>query len=304
MTCSARLPVYVLVTTVLFPRSPALAALAFVGCYALGIVAGLLSAILVRGTLLKGPRRPMLLELPTYKRPSIRTALLTTYDRAWTFLKNAGTVILAICVVLWWLSAFPHVDPPREAVELRERAAVVTGSGGAGPGGTALQSGQQDAAGLAPTADDLLAEAARLEARHAQANSFAGMIGRAVQPVFAPMGADWQLTIGIVTSFAAREVFVSTMAVIVTGEGEDAEGVVERSATAERTDGSGPVFNRPASWAVLVFYVLAMQCLPTLAVTAREAGGAKWALLQFAWMSGVAFVAATLVYQVLRALGM
>lgn len=280
MTCSARLPVYVLVTLVLFPNRPAMAALAFVGCYALGIVAGVGSALVARRTILRGKSRPMALELPTYKRPSVRTALLTTYDRALVFLKKAGTNIMAICIVLWWLGAYPHTAPPARAVELREQAAAL--------------------APADPARESLESEADRLTRQSAKAGSFAGRIGKAIQPVFAPLGYDWQLTVGVVTSFAAREVFVSTMAVVVAGE-EDAEsqGVLDKIAAARRDDGS-PLFTRAVGWSLLVYYVLAMQCLPTLAVTAKEAGGLKWALLQLAWMSVVAYVSAMVVYQVLR----
>ncbi|MBL8746703.1 MAG: ferrous iron transporter B [Phycisphaerae bacterium] len=282
VTCSARLPVYVLVTGLLFPGEPMKASLAFVGAYALGIAAAMGSALLARRTILRGPARPMALELPTYKWPSVQTALLTTYDRALVFLKKAGTNILAICIALWWLSAFPHVAPPAEATAMRERA---------------LAAGPDEASELNATAD-------RLERSHASAESFMGRIGRTVQPVFAPLGYDWQLTVGVMASFAAREVFVSTMAVVVAGE-EDAEseGVIDRVATAKRSDGVTPVFTRATCWSLLVYYVLAMQCLPTLAVTAREAGGVRWALLQLAWMSGVAYLAALAVYQVARAAG-
>jgi ferrous iron transport protein B len=282
MTCSARLPVYVLVTGLLFPGEPLKAAGAFVGAYALGIVAGMGSALLARRTILRGPSRPMALELPTYKWPSVWTALMTTYDRAVVFLKKAGTNILAISIVLWWLSAFPHVAPPAEAVALREEAALVDAS----------------------RAEELNAAADRLEASHASAESFMGRIGRTVQPVFGPLGYDWQLTVGVMASFAAREVFVSTMAVVVTGE-EDAEseGVIERVAAAKRSDGVTPIFTAATCWSILVFYVLAMQCLPTLAVTAREAGGVRWAFLQLGWMSAVAYLAALVVYQGMRAAG-
>jgi ferrous iron transport protein B len=117
--------------------------------------------------------------------------------------------------------------------------------------------------------------------------------------VLAPIGADWQLSVGIVTSFAAREVFVSTMAVVVAGEKDaEAEGVLDTLAAARRDDGS-PVFTLAACWALLVYYVLAMQCLPTLAVTTREAGSVKWAALQLVWMSGLAFTFAAIVYQIL-----
>lgn len=282
MTCSARLPVYVLVTMLLFRDRPALAALAFIGCYGLGIVAGLISALAARRTILRGRSRPMALELPTYKLPSLKTALLTTYDRAWVFLKNAGTNILAICIVLWWLGSYPHVEPPARAVELRQQAESAAAAEG----------------------EALVAEADALEARHAVANSFAGRIGRTIQPVFEPLGYDWQLSIGVMTSFAAREVFVSTMAVVITGseEAED-EGILEAIGSARRDDGVTPVFTTATCWSLLVYYVLAMQCLPTLAVTAKEAGGWRWALLQLAWMAGLAYVLALITYQSLRAAG-
>jgi ferrous iron transport protein B len=266
MTCSARLPVYVLVTSVLFPREPGKAALAFLGCYALGMIAGVLSALVARRTILRGQSRPMALELPTYKLPSVRTAILTTIDRALTFLKNAGTNILAISIVLWWLGAYPKVDPPAQAVAIR------------------AQGGD-------------LAEADRLEAAHAKASSFIGRLGKAAEPAFAPLGYDWKLTVGVLSSFAAREVFVSTMAVITTGsmDAED-QGVLDAVVNARRDEG-GRLFTPAVAWSILVFYALAMQCLPTLAVTARESGHVKWALLQLAWMSAVAYAAAWLAFR-------
>ncbi len=321
MTCSARLPVYVLVTGILFRDSPALAALAFVGCYALGIFAGVVSALVARKTILRGESRPMALELPGYKAPSLRTALLSTWDRAWIFLRQAGTSILAICVVLWWLGAYPKVEPPSAATRLREMAKWQMANGKPGEEGT--QSRQRERrnseanqeAGVDPSLtisafsassapsefaspESMLAEADRIEARHASASSFAGRIGKTLQPVFAPLGYDWQLSVGVLSSFAAREVFVSTMAVIVTGEEGEDEGVLAKVASAKREDGS-PVFTPAVAWSLLVYYVLAMQCLPTLAVTAREAGGWKWALLQLGWMCGMAYAAALVVYQVL-----
>lgn len=281
MTCSARLPVYVLLTAVLFRDKPFYGALAFIGCYALGIGAGLVSAMIARRTFLRGKSRPMVLELPTYKRPSFRTALITTYDRGWVFVKNAGTNILAISVLLWWLGSYPKVEPPPEAVQAIAAAETAP----------------------AEEAERLRAEAAELEARHASASSYIGRLGRTIQPVFGPLGYDWQLSVGVVSSFAAREVFVTTLAVVTTGSDDDKDqGVLERVQSAKRDDGT-PLFNVATSWSLLAYYVLAMQCLPTLAVTAREARGAKWALLQLVWMCGLAYVLALLVYQTLAWLG-
>lgn len=300
MTCSARLPVYVLVTSLLFKGKPFFAGLAFVGCYLLGALAGLFSAFIARQTILKGPSRPMVLELPTYKLPSLRTALSTTIERGWVFLKNAGTNILAICIVLWWLGSYPHVPPPEHASLLRTQATELVALADTTADAEKAQASRDEAQKLEDEAD-------RLTASNAKARSFIGRMGKAVQPVFAPIGYDWQLTVGVLTSFAAREVFVSTMAVVTSAGGDDADvndqGIVESIASAPREDGKTPIFTPATCWSVLVFFVLAMQCLPTLAVTAKEAGGVKWALLQLAWMSIVAYAAAFIVFQSLRLSG-
>ncbi|MFN0011535.1 MAG: ferrous iron transporter B [Phycisphaerales bacterium] len=280
MTCSARLPVYVLLTGLLFPGKPVQAALAFVGCYALGIAAAMVSSLIARRTILRGQARPMALELPSYKLPSVRTALLTTLDRGWVFVKNAGTNILCICIVLWWLGAFPKVEPPASVLTMREQAAAV------------VNAEPERAAELAARAD-------RMEAADAKSRSFMGSIGRFVQPVFAPMDYDWRLSVGVMASFAAREVFVSTMSIVTTGADDpEAEGVLDEVAKSTRDDGRTLIFTPPVAWSLLVFFVLAMQCLPTLAVTARESGHVKWALLQLAWMSGVAYGAAWIAFKV------
>lgn len=288
MSCSARVPVYVLLTTLLFRDRPWLAGLAFFGCYLLGAGAGLVSAFIARRTILRGRSRPMVLELPSYKMPALRTALWATLDRGAVFLKNAGTIILAISVVLWWLSAYPHTDPPAQAVQMRQHA--------------------REMMPFDPDASTaLVAQARRLEASHATRESYAGQLGRAIQPVFAPLGYDWQLTVGVLTSFAAREVFVATMSILLTGD-EDVDvskdaGIIDRIRGATRDDQTTPVFTAATSASVLVFFVLAMQCLSTLVVTRRETGSWKWAGLQLGYMSGLAWVAAFITYQGLTLLG-
>lgn len=284
MSCSARLPVYVLLTTLLFAERPAAAGLAFAGCYLLGAVAALFTAKLFGSTILKGRARPMILELPSYKVPSLRNALFTARDQGVAFLTTAGTVIVAICVVMWWLSAYPHVEPPAQAVALRSAAA---------------------APGVAPAQiEALVAEADALQTRAAQVGSFAGRIGHSLEPAFRPLGFDWQLTVGVLTSFLAREVFVSTMSVLAAGQAETEanEGVVSRIRGMTRDDGR-PVFTPATAASALVFFVLAMQCLPTLVVTRKETGSIKYAALQLFYMSGLAYVAAFLLYQGLRAAG-
>lgn len=286
MSCSARLPVYVLLTSMLFVDRPLLAAGAFAALYSLGAIAALLSAFVIRRTLVKGTARPMVLELPSYKMPSFTNALLTAKDQGIAFLKTAGTVIMAICVVMWWLNTYPHSAPPPQAETLRASAT------------------QAEQAGDADRATALTEEADLLEARAAQSNSFAGMIGRTVQPLFAPLGYDWQLTVGVLTSFLAREVFVSTMSVLLGGASDDVEdlGVIERIRTASRDDGT-PLFTSAVSASMLVFFVLAMQCLSTLAVTRVETGSVKWAGVQFAYMSVLAYAGAFVTYQGLRMFG-
>lgn len=281
MSCTARIPVYVLLVGLLFNDRPAMAALAFAGCYLVGLAAAIFTVLIARRTILRGESRAMTLELPSYKVPSLRTALMTTYDRGLVFLKKAGTAILAIAIVLWWLGTYPMTEPPVAAVDLRGQAVQVEAS----------------EPGLAVS---LLAQADRLESQHASANSFAGRIGKAIQPAFAPLGYDWKLTVGVVTSFAAREVFVTTMSVIISGDEElEGQSLREDIASAKRDDGVTPVFTRATSWSLLIYYILAMQCLPTLAVTAKESGAKKWAVLQLAWMSGMAYVAAMIVFQVM-----
>lgn len=271
MSCSARLPVYVLLTGLLFEGRPLAAGLAFAGCYLLGGSVAVLSALLFRRTLLKGRSRPMVLELPTYKMPSFGTALATAFHQGKTFLEKAGTVILAICVVMWWLSAYPQTSPPAAAEKLLADAA-------------SLQTTDPDAAA------GLEQEAAFLTAKNAQAFSFAGRLGHTFEPVFAPLGFDWQLTVGVLTSFLAREVFVSTMSVLLLGDAEaESEGVVAQVRQARRDDGT-PLFTTATAASLLVFFVLAMQCLPTLALTRREAGHIKWALLQLVYMTGLAYI--------------
>lgn len=283
MSCSARLPVYVLLTSLIFAGRPAYAALAFVACYALGAITALVSAVVFGRTILKGRARPMVLELPTYKMPSFTNALLMAKDQGLTFLKTAGTVIVAICVVMWWLSAYPRVSEGADVQALRAQAAQ---------------------AATPAAAETLTARANLLQRRAEQAGSFAGHLGRLAEPAFRPLGFDWQLTVGVMTSFLAREVFVSTMSVLVGGS-KDADvdqGVIDRIRAMTRADGT-PVFTPATSAAALVFFVLAMQCLPTLAITRRETGSVKYSLLQLGYMSTVAYVAALVVYQSLRLAG-
>ena len=288
MACSARIPVYAMVTALLFPHSPLKAAIVFTAAYAVGVIAALGMAVVFRKTILPGESKPLMIELPPYRVPALRVALLHTYDRAKIFVKQAGTIILAISLVLWALSYYPKSSPPAAAVAMTAQAAQFQKSGDT-----------NQAAALLDTAD-------RLTAQYSLQNSYAGKIGHVIEPVIAPLGYDWQIGIGIVSSFAAREVIVSTLA-IVYGVGKDAADNNQNSLystlrQAKRTDGT-PIFNTATCASLLVFYILAAQCLSTTAVVRRETNSWKWPLFQIAYMTGLAYFAALVVYQVLRHFG-
>ncbi|MEO2031823.1 MAG: ferrous iron transporter B [Planctomycetaceae bacterium] len=279
LTCSARLPVYAMITALLFSESPVTAAAVFVGAYILGIFAALLSAWCLKKTILKGNAVPLVIELPPYRMPGIRNALATVMERAMIFVRQAGTVILLISVILWALATYPKMPEgtpiSAEAVErINQLQAANNGSSSS-------------------------TEIDRIMAQESLAWSFAGRAGKLVEPVFAPLGFDWKINVGVITSFAAREVVVSTLA-IVYGIGEDAADdqttLVETLRRQTRSDGS-PVFTTATGLSLLVFFVLAMQCLPTQAVTRRETGSWKWAAFQLIYMTMLAWVAAFVTYQ-------
>lgn len=274
LTCSARVPVYAMVVGLLFPGSPLARAATFVGAYALGIVAALGMAWVFRRTILRGEPRPLVIELPNYRTPSLRDAALVTLDRAWAFIRNAGTTILMFSLGLWALASFPYTA--EESLPAAKQAQIAT-----------LRDQGEEA-----RAEALLAQS-RLEL------SLAGRVGRWVQPAFDPLGFDWRMSVGVLTSFAAREVVVSSMAVLF-GMGDASDGggsLLSRLRTVE-DDAGEPVFNVPTCVSLLVFYVLAMQCLPTQAVTWRETGTWTWPALQLGSMSLLAYAAAWLARQI------
>ena len=282
LTCSARIPVYAMVTALLFPHSPLKAALVFTAAYATGALAAMVAALVFNRTILPGGSKPLVIELPPYRLPGLRTALLHTFDRAKIFVKQAGTIILVVSLALWALSHYPKSAPPPAAVALTAQAAQLANSGD-----------PQQAATLRVEADHLTAQSSLQ-------NSAAGKIGRVLEPVLKPLGYDWQIGIGIVSSFAAREVIVSTLA-IVYGVGQDAaehhsSSLYDSLRRATRSDGT-PMFTTATCASLLVFYILAAQCLSTTAVVRRETSSWKWPLFQIGYMTGLAYVAAFIVYQ-------
>ncbi|MCH7910667.1 MAG: ferrous iron transporter B, partial [Candidatus Hydrogenedentes bacterium] len=227
----------------------------------------------------KKPPSPLMIELPSYKMPSLKTAFMTAYDRSFIFMRKAGTVILAISIILWWLMSYPRLDGSATASAATDDAS----------GAMAAQA----------AADDVN------EAQLALSHSYAGRMGKLVEPVLAPLGFDWKIGVGIVASFAAREVVVSALSVIYGVGDEGAENdslLLDKLRTAKRADGT-PVFTFATSASLLVFYVLAMQCLPTQAITHRETGSWKWAGLQVAYMTCLAYAASFIAYNAITFFG-
>lgn len=297
LTCSARLPVYAMVTALLFAGRPVLGGLVFFGAYVLGIVAALVVAFVLKITLLPGKARPLVIELPDYRMPSLKTAFLTMLDRGLIFVKKAGTVILLISIGLWVLSTYPKLpeDQLAQVASPADAATVVE-----------LQSmmAAAEATGDAEAVERVQGSMDLLVGKYEVAYSFAGKLGRAMEPVFAPLGFDWQINVGVVSSFAAREVVVSTLAIVYglsEDEAEEPLTLAETLRNQTHADGT-PVFTLATSLALLVFFVLAMQCLPTQAVAKRETGGWKWPLFQLGYMTVLAYSAAWVTYTVTSAL--
>ena len=277
-SCSARIPVYIILISFAVPEKTVagfgLQGLAFAGLYFLGILAAMVSAFLFK-LVLKTPERSFLmLEMPEYRSPVWRNVGLTVWQKVHTFISEAGRIILLISIVLWAASTY---GPPAAMEEARAQVRS-----------------EVEQQGLSED------EAADLLAGQLLEASFAGHVGKFIEPAIRPLGYDWKIGIALFTSFAAREVFVGTMATIYSvGSADDELRIRERMAEAVHPATGRPVYNQATAWSLLVFYVFAMMCMSTLAVTKRETGGWKWPAVQFVFMTGLAYVSAMVVYQLL-----
>lgn len=310
MTCSARLPVYAMVAAmagmILYPGEASgferglLGGALFFGAYTLGILAAMFASLILGKTVLKGKPQELVIELPPYRWPSLRVALLTVWDRGIVFLKQAGTVILVLSMLIWAAATFPQLD--RTAMD--QPLEVLHGKDAVQWEEYNVQLTEAEALDDEESVEVITADMDHMYAQYAMRHSVAGRLGRLVEPIFEPLGFDWRIDIGIMTSFAAREVVVSTLS-ITAGIGEegaeDETLLTDTLASMKRPDGS-PLFNLPTLLSLLVFFVLAMQCLPTQAVTKRETGSWKWVILQFGYMTVMAYVAALITYQIASAL--
>jgi ferrous iron transport protein B len=296
MSCSARLPVYALLIAACIPNRRVLGfltlpTLTMLAMYLLGIIVALLMAWIFKKTLLRGDTPMLIMELPPYKRPLVRVVLRHMWDRSRVFLRRAGTVILGINILLWFLATYPRSAALDQKFDAQRQTILAAHSPAASAGNQAADSA---------TAEKLAA----LEKEENGAKlrySFAGRMGHFIEPAIAPLGFDWKMGIGIVSSFAAREVFVSTMSTVYNlGKGADAEAITPSLAQTlreqVRTDGR-PVYTTLTAITLMVFYVFALQCVSTVAIVRRETNSWKWPVFQWVYMGLLAWVLAFITYQ-------
>ena len=283
MTCSARLPVYTLIIGALFPVGDwfgmPMQGLLMAAMYLFSTIVALAAAAVLSRTLFTGPSVPMLLELPPYRRPHLPTVARMMWQRSSLFLKEAGGVILACTIGLWLLLSFPAEAPLAERYEAQRIEAANTLSG-----------------------EELNASVAAINNTESAAqlhNSYAGQLGQGLEPLIAPLGFDWKIGVGLIGAFAAREVFVSTMG-LVYGLSEDVDEETttlrEKLRTARRENGE-LVYTPLVGLSLLIFIALACQCMSTLAAVRRETATYRWPLFMFTYMTGLAWFASFLTYQ-------
>ena len=282
MSCSARLPVYTLMIATFFTGQTifgflSLGAVLILAMYALGLIVAIVVAFILKRTLLKSPPPPFVMELPPYRLPNFRTVFQNMFVRAGLFLKRAGTVILAISILLWALTYFPRSSQPSAVSGQQTEVSENTGE----------------------TASEEAKAGAQIQ------NSYAGQLGHAIEPVIRPLGFDWKIGVALIASFAAREVLVSTLSIIYNvGKDADAENetLIDAVRNAKKDDGT-PAWTPLTALTLMVFFVLAMQCMSTVAVVRRETNSWTWTLFMVAYMTGLAYLAAFITYQGGKLLG-
>jgi ferrous iron transport protein B len=291
MSCSARLPVYTVLIGAFVPAVPIAGGLfgaqgfTLLAMHFLGVIVAVPVLFILKRTLLKGETPPFVMELPPYTWPAWRTVFRRVYDRSWSFLKRAGTIIFAVTVVVWLLGYFPQ-NPA-----IAQRAAEQATAARAELQGEAL--------------DVRLAEIEQVAAGEHVRQSIFGRMGQAVEPLGKPLGWDWRISMAAIASFPAREVVIGTLGTIYNlgpEVDEETEGLPSALKSATWPDGT-KVFNLPVALGLMVFFALCAQCGATLAVIKREAGGWGWALFTFVYMTALAYIGAFITYQVTFAIG-
>lgn len=292
MSCSARLPVYTLMIGAFFGGQyvfgfVSVGALLMLIMYSIGIVVAIIIAFILKRTVLKSPPPPFLMELPPYRLPNLRTVFQNMLTRAWLFLKRAGTVILAISIILWALMYFPR-SSQQSAVSSQQTEVAKSAPVAVSP---------PEVDGDRPA--EPLPESEQLK------NSFAGRLGHVIEPVIEPLGFDWKIGVALIASFAAREVLVSTLSIIYNvgkDENEESETLIAAVRDA-KNDAGRPVWTPLTALTLMVFFVLAMQCMSTIAVVRRETNSWSWPIFMTVYMTVLAYIAAFITYQGGKLLG-
>ncbi|HEX8129709.1 MAG TPA: ferrous iron transporter B, partial [Pyrinomonadaceae bacterium] len=307
MSCSARLPVYTLMIAAFFSRQEKLFGVLSVGVviimamYLLGVAVAVAVAWVLKHTILKSPPPPLVLELPPYRMPNPFNVLQTIRARSWMFVRRAGTVILAISILLWALVTFPRVNATAGRAD---SDAATTNATANAPGEGATTAAREETVQPAAGASNV-AEAVDGDEGEQIRQSYAGRLGRLIEPAIAPLGFDWKMGIGLIASFAARETLVSTLS-IVYNVGKDAteesSSLIEAVRNARRADGS-PAWTPLVAVSMMVFFVLACQCMSTIAIVRRETNSWRWPLFMVSYMLVLAYVASFITYQGGRLLG-
>jgi ferrous iron transport protein B len=281
VACSARLPVYTLLIALVVPNRNVwwlfnLQGLALTAMYLLSIISAVVVAFVMKFILKARERGYFIMELPVYRMPRWKNVAFTMYDRSKTFVLQAGKVIIAVSIILWVLKSY-------------------------GPGDRFAQidktySQPQYTKAMKPDSLNKVIASEKLE------NSYAGVFGHVIEPVIKPLGFDWKIGIALISSFAAREVFVGTMATIysVEGDADKLESVQQKMHSATNPDTGKPVFTLAVAFSLMMFYAFAMQCASTVAVVYRETKDWRWPAAQFAYMTALAYTASFIVYHFLK----
>ena len=280
MSCSARLPVYTLLISLVVPQNKTLGffnyqGLILMALYLIGFIAAIGAAWVMKWILKARERSYFIMELPVYRSPQWRTVGYTIYDKVKMFLFDAGKIIVAISIILWFLSA--HA-PGNKFEEIEKK--------------------YQDYSWRAEMNQDQIA--AKIASEKLEA-SYAGMLGKSIEPAIKPLGFDWKIGISLVTSFAAREVLVGTMATIYSaGNTDNTQTIREKMAAEKNAETNQPKFTIAVGFSLMIFYAFAMQCMSTLAVVYRETKSWKWPTIQFFFMGALAYLSSFIVYQLLK----